>query len=77
MREIYLKLKQRSEGSSKGISELASATHVEEILDLTSDTIVEEIGEIPSATPIVANYEEPIQPSSLEKHQLHLLKGTC
>ena len=67
LQEIYLKLKKRFEGSSKGIGDLASATPVEEIPDLTSDIIVEDIGEIPRATPIVANYEEPIHPSSLEK----------
>ena len=67
MREIDLKLKQRYEGIYEGICDLASATPFEEILDLTSATLIEDIGEIPSATHVVANYEEQIQPSSLEK----------
>ena len=67
MREIDLKLKQRFEGIYWGICDLTSATPVEEILDLTSDRIVEGIGELPIATAVVSNYEEPIKPSSLEK----------
>jgi len=67
LRDLFLKLKQRFEGSSEGIGDLASATPVEEIPDLTSDRIVEGIGELPIATPVVSNYEEPIKPSSLEK----------
>ena len=62
-----MKLKQRFEGIYEGICDLASATPFEEILDLTSATLVEDIGELPSAAPVGANYEEPIQPSSLEK----------
>ena len=60
LREIYLKLKKICEGSFEGIGDIESATHLEEILDLTSDTIVEDIGELPSATHVVANYEEQI-----------------
>ena len=67
LQELYLKLKKRFEVSFEGIGDLASATPVEKILDLTSDTIVEDIGEIPSSTPVVSYYEEAIQPSSLEK----------
>ena len=67
LRDLFLKLKQRFEGSSEGIGDLASATPVEEIPDLTSDRIVEGIGELPIATTVVSNYEEPIKPSSLEK----------
>ena len=66
LRELYLKLKKIFEGSSEGIGDLASATHDEDIPNLNSDTIVEEIGELPSATPVVSNYEEPIHPYSLE-----------
>ena len=62
-----MKLKQRFEGTSEGIGYLEITTPVKEILDLTSDKLVDDIGEIPSATLAVANYEEPIQPSSLEK----------
>ena len=60
MREIYLKLKKRFEGTSEGIGDLESATPIEDILDLTSATLVEDIGEIPSARHVEANYEEPI-----------------
>ena len=53
--DLFFKLKQIFEGSSKRIGDLASATPVEEIPDLTSDRIFEEIGELPTTTTVVSN----------------------
>ena len=67
LQDLFSKLKQRFEGSSEGIGDLASATPIEEIPYLMSDRIVEGINEIPISIAVVSNYEEPIKPSSLEK----------